>query len=291
MRTIASGIFVCEIDCSQAGAPMKRDQPWQLAMFSKGLKKNLRLKTLTKMLNGLNSDDKCLLVTCGDNNGAMNYRLRELGGSWSWADLEEDCIAEMSELLGEPVHHAVDEHLPFADGAFQHVIAIDVHEHVDDPISITHELCRVARPGGNILITVPNGDEKKLAVRAKFALGMTPEAYGHTRIGFTTDEVKSFMRDSSIEPVKSETYSRFFTEMLELSINFVYVKVLKKGDSDSSEHGEIAPTTEEKLKSVKKSYRIYALLFPFYWLISRLDFLLFGQEGYCVIVSGHKPPS
>jgi 2-polyprenyl-3-methyl-5-hydroxy-6-metoxy-1,4-benzoquinol methylase len=267
---------------------MRSDQPWQLAMFSKGLKKNLRLKTLTKMLKGLNSDDKCLLVTCGDNNGAMNYHLRELGGSWAWADLEEDCIAEMSELLGEPVNFAAGEKLPFDDGVFQRVIAIDVHEHVEDPTNITRELCRVAKPGGNILITVPNGDEKKLAVRAKFALGMTPEAYGHTRIGFTKDEVERFMRDSDIEPVKSETYSRFFTEMLELTINFMYVKVLKKGGGDSSEHAEIAPTTEDKLKSVKKSYRIYALLFPFYWLISRLDFLLLGQEGYCVIVSGNK---
>jgi 2-polyprenyl-3-methyl-5-hydroxy-6-metoxy-1,4-benzoquinol methylase len=270
---------------------MKSDQPWQLAMFSKGLKKNLRLETLRKLLDDLRPDEKCLLVTCGDNNGAMNYHLRELGGAWSWADLEEDCIAEMSELLGEPVHYASGEQLPFDDGLFHRVIAIDVHEHVKDPSEITRELCRVGRPDAQVLITVPNGDERKLAVRVKYALGMTPEAYGHTRIGFTTEEVESFMRDSGVEPVRSETYSRFFTEMLELSINFMYVKILKKGATDKSDHAEIAPTTEEKLKSVNKSYRLYSLLFPFYWLISRLDRLLIGQEGYCVIVAGRKRPS
>ena len=270
---------------------MKRDRPWQLAMFSKGLKKNLRLKTLKGMLGDLGTGEKCLLVTCGDNNGAMNYHLREMGGSWSWADLEEDCIAEMSELLGDPVHHAAGEKLPFDDDLFHRVISIDVHEHVENPNEITRELCRVARPGAQVLITVPNGDEKKLAVRIKYALNMTPEAYGHTRIGFTTGEVEDFMRDSGLEPVLRDSYSRFFTEMLELSINFAYVKVLKKGASNSSDHAEIAPTTEDKLRSVKKSYRMYSLVFPFYWLLSRLDWFLVGQEGYCVIVAGRKPVS
>jgi hypothetical protein len=39
---------------------------------------------------------------------------------------------------------------------------------------------------------------------------------------------------------------------------------------------------------VKTSYRIYALIFPFYWLISQLDHLLFFTEGYCVMVEGTR---
>lgn len=268
---------------------MREHTPWQLKMFKKGLKKNLRLKSLKRYLTDIREDEKCLLVTCGDNNGAMNYFLRELGGKWSWADLEDTCIEEMSELLGEPVNFANDERLPFEDSYFERVIAIDVHEHVADPDKITREFRRVTLPGGQIIITVPNGDETKLAVRIKHALNMTKEAYGHTRVGFTVTELRELMTNNKITSLDIDTYSRFFTEMLELSINFLYVKVLKKdAREDDAEHAEIAPTTSEQLEKVGGSYRLYSMIFPVYWIVSRLDYLLPFTEGYCVLIAGRR---
>jgi SAM-dependent methyltransferase len=268
---------------------MHEQTPWQLKMFRKGLKKNLRLKSLKHYLNDINVDEKCLLTTCGDNNGAMNYFLRELGGKWSWADLEDTCIAEMSELLGDPVNFAADEKLPFEDNYFDRAIAIDVHEHVDNPDNITREIRRVTRPGGQVIITVPNGDETKLAVRIKHALNMTKEAYGHSRIGFTVSELREVMANNQITPLETDTYSRFFTEMLELTINFLYVKVLKKSDAgNDAEHAEIAPTTSAQLKKVGGSYRLYSLIFPVYWILSQLDYLLPFTEGYCVLIAGRR---
>nr|AFI78763.1 methyltransferase type 11 [uncultured bacterium ws198A12] len=268
---------------------MHEQTPWQLKMFRKGLKKNLRLKSLKRYLIDIGDDERCLLATCGDNNGAMNYFLRELGGKWSWADLEDTCIAEMSELLGDPVHFAGDEQLPFENDYFDRVIAIDVHEHVDNPNNITRELRRVTRPGGQVIVTVPNGDETKLAVRIKHALKMTKEAYGHTRVGFTVSQLQELMANNRITSLDIDTYSRFFTEMLELSINFLYVKVLKKGErEDEAEHAEIAPATSEQLKNVGGSYRLYSLIFPIYWVLSRLDYLLPFTEGYCVLIAGRR---
>ena len=269
---------------------MHKQTPWQIKMFRKGLKKNLRLKSLRRYLGNIGENEKCLLTTCGDNNGAMNYFLRELGGQWSWADLEDTCIEEMSQLLGDPVSFAANEELPFEDDSFDRVIAIDVHEHVENPDNITRELHRVTNPGGQVIITVPNGDESKLAVRIKHALKMTKEAYGHTRVGFTVAELHEIMTKNRITPLDIDTYSRFFTEMLELSINFLYVKVLKKGspEEDDDEHAEIAPTTSEQLKEVGASYRVYSLIFPIYWLLSRLDYLLPFTEGYCVLIAGRR---
>jgi SAM-dependent methyltransferase len=269
---------------------MTRERPWQLDMFRKGLKKNLRLKALRRVLHGIEPEERCLLLTCGDNNGAMNYFLRELGGRWSWADLEPQCISEMSALLGDPVHHVIDSVLPFEDAAFDRVISIDVHEHLDNPEKITRELRRVAGDGSQIIITVPNGDESKLAVRIKHGLKMSKETYGHKRVGFTAAELEALMSACRIEPVEVDTYSRFFTEVLELTINFAYVKILNKREREEEDHGEIAPATREKLQSVDKSYRLYSLIFPFYWLLSRLDYLLLWQEGYCVLVAGRRAP-
>jgi hypothetical protein len=78
------------------------------------------------------------------------------------------------------------------------------------------------------------------------------------------------------------------TEMLELSINFLYVKILSKKSKSKVEEGTIAPATGDQLKSVEKTYRMYALIYPVFWLISRLDSLLFFSRGYAVMVSGRK---
>jgi SAM-dependent methyltransferase len=45
--------------------------------------------------------------------------------------------------------------LPFPDGAFDVVTALDVIEHIDDDVSALAELRRVLRPGGLLLVAVP----------------------------------------------------------------------------------------------------------------------------------------
>jgi len=87
---------------------MEKDRPWQLKMFDKALKKQLKVKALQTHFGNLEGK-QCLLITCGDNNGATNHRLREMGGNWTWADFEDKSINEMEELLHEKVH-LLDKH-------------------------------------------------------------------------------------------------------------------------------------------------------------------------------------
>lgn len=76
--------------------------PWQLGMFSRSLKKQQKLALLREQI-GEARDRKCLLVTHGDNNGALNHHLRAHGGRWTWVENESKQITEMEGLLGEPV--------------------------------------------------------------------------------------------------------------------------------------------------------------------------------------------
>lgn len=173
---------------------------------------------------------------------------------------------------------------------------------VAEPAIVTREIARILKPGAQLIITTPNGDETKLAVRIKSLVGMSVETYGHTRVGLTGDEIAELMTAAGVRPVGTTTFSGFFTEMLELTINFLYVKVLRRGPEvaevrDSSDgppadghadHSEIAPATAEQLQKVQTSYRIYSAIFPLYWLISQLDHLLFFRDGYCVVVEGKR---
>ncbi len=264
---------------------MATEVPWQLKMFRRSLKKKMKVAALARHLPAL-AGQKCLLVTCGDNNGAINYQLRALGGAWNWADFEPQGIPGMAEFLGEPVLQ-LDKGtgaLPFADGRFDVVVSIDVHEHLDDPMPVTRELARVTRPGGMVIVTTPNGNERKLAVRIKKAIGMDAKAYGHCRVGFDVPDLRRLTEAAGLTFRRSSSYSRFFTEMLELAINFLYVKVLARKSRVRVEEGTIAPVSQDQLRAVGKSYRLYSLLYPAFWLVSRLDYLIAFTRGYAVVV-------
>jgi SAM-dependent methyltransferase len=268
---------------------MKAELPWQLRMFDKSLKKRLKVNALKRHLGALQGQ-KCLLMTCGDNNGAMNYHLRQMGGNWVWSDFEDKCIKEMEELLGDTVHLLDKETctLPFPDQHFDLVVSIDVHEHLDDPIPVSKELYRVVKNGGKVVVTTPNGNDRKWAVRIKELVGMTTTEYGHVRIGFDVPDLERLLVNVGLRPYGSSSYSKFFTEMLELVINFAYVKKLSKKSKARVELGTIAPTTFDQLQSVQKSYQLYALVFPLFWGISQLDRLLAFNRGYAVIVEAKR---
>ena len=257
-------------------------------MFNKSLKKRLKVTCLRRHLGDIDGTT-CLLVTCGDNNGAMNYRFREHGGRWTWADVEPDLKEEMETLLGEPVHGVEPHALPFPGASFDAVLAIDVHEHLKDPVPFTEEMKRLVRAGGRVIVTVPNGNPRKLATRIKRLLGMTPAVYGHQRWGYDIEELSALLGSVGLEPVATSSYSRFFTEMIELLINFLYVKILKSRGKGGGDGHPIAPGSEEDLRRVAKSYRIYALAYPVLKFLSLLDALVSCTRGYAVVVETRAP--
>jgi 2-polyprenyl-3-methyl-5-hydroxy-6-metoxy-1,4-benzoquinol methylase len=272
-------------------ASKKSDKPWQLEVFSQGLKKNLKLRLLMKHVGDV-SGQQCLLITCGDNNGALNYYFRESGGNWTWADIGEhgpDPIEEMRDLLEEEVHIVKPDALPFPDQSFDCVVVIDVHEHLPHPEPFTRELFRIVKLNGRAIVTVPNGDPLKPVTIFKYMVGMSKEKYGHQRIGYTMKNLKRIMSENGFRPSATGSYSKFFTEMLELVINFAYVRVLSRKNKDVEvPEGTIAPTSKVQLDAVSGSYKMYSRVFPIFKAISSLDRLIFFGTGYAVMVEGKK---
>lgn len=265
------------------------EEPWQLAMFRRALKKQQKLAALLQILGPLHGE-QCLLLTCGDNNGALNWHFRRHGGHWTWADMERDSVTQIAALTGDEALHISKDtcRLPVPDNQFDVVITIDVHEHLPQTQLLNQELARVTKPGGRVIVTTPGDDRRKMANRLKRWLGMRASEYGHVVDGYSARALETQLHAVRLQPFARSSYSRFFTEMVELAINFAYVKLLSKRGKANVEAGQIAPQNQEQLQSVGKSYKIYAAAYPLFWLISQLDHLLFFRQGYAVIVAARK---
>jgi SAM-dependent methyltransferase len=260
--------------------------PWQLVMFRRSIKKQQKLEALLELL-GDTHGKMCLLVTNGDNNGALNWYFREHGGQWTWADVSGENNDQIAQLLNEPVYAYKEDEFQVSDSQFDCIVAIDVLEHLREDQPFLKELKRVLKPTGQAVVTVPNGDDKLLANRIKWKLGMTPDVYGHTRAGYTVAELSDAIRRSGLEPKASGGYSRFVTEMIELVINFGYVRVLSK-KRGGAQPGHIAPVSSGELKTHGMVYKVYSFFFPIAWAISKLDHLFPENTNNAVIVAAIK---
>jgi SAM-dependent methyltransferase len=257
-------------------------------MYAKSLKKRQKVELLMRLLGPV-TGKRCLLISGHDNNGAMNWHFRAAGGKWSWGQVYPQGIDEMAEFLGDPVAHVDIDRFPFADEAFDVVIVIDVHEHFPDLSGINREIRRVLAPGGLGIITTPNGDVRLPVALLKRIVGMGPATYGHVVQGYRVRELQEMFRSVGMRPQAHGGYSRFFTELAELLINFGYVKVLaRKKEHPPVIAGTIAPTSRKELEAVRKEYRMYSLIYPFMYVFSLCDKLIPGRGGYAVAVSARK---
>jgi hypothetical protein len=151
-------------------------------------------------------------------------------------------------------------------------------------------LARVIKPAGRVIVTTPGGDPRKLANRLKHWVGMNRSDYGHVVDGYDVSALQAQLRLAELTPIARSSYSRFFTEILELGINLAYVKVLSRGSKVRVEQAQVVPQNQEQLKSVKKTIMLYRVIYPAIWLVSQLDRLLSFTEGHAVIVAATKEP-
>lgn len=254
-------------------------EPWQLQMFEKSLKKKQKFNALKSIID-IKEGQRCIDICTGDNTGALSYRLRELGGSWYTGDLEPENQEVMKELLQKDVYLLDAQKLEFDDRFFDRLVTFDVLEHLEDEKPFLAEISRVLKDDGKAYITVPDQSPKLLANKIKNLFGMRPEKYGHKRPGYRKRELIELLESNGFVVTKAITYAKFYTEMVELAINLVYMLGSKK-KKDAEEKQSIAPTSQEKLGT---SYKIYSKLFPLFKLVSKLDKLLVLSQGYNVIV-------
>jgi ubiquinone/menaquinone biosynthesis C-methylase UbiE len=113
--------------------------------------------------------EQVLEVGCGAGHVLGRFEnVRRVG-----VDLSEGMLTRIRRRLGNTVELARGNaaSVPFATGSFDIVLCTEVLEHVPDPAAVVAELVRVTKPGGRVIVSIPN--EVNID-RAKRALRRTP---------------------------------------------------------------------------------------------------------------------
>ena len=254
---------------------------WALRLFEKSILKQAKYRALVRTI-GDTSEKDCLDL--GSDNGVISYLLRSRGGRWTSADLSEKAVASIRSLVGTDVHLVDGIHMPFADGAFDRVVVIDLLEHVRDDTRCVAELARILRPGGELVVNTPHAKTLSLVRPLRERLGLTDEWHGHVRPGYTRASLRALLEgDFRVEG--ASTYSKFFSESLDVALNYVYLRSQGAARGDTAK-GTVV--TQSDLEKSARQFRLLARLYPLLWLWAKLDALCVGTQGYYLIVKARR---
>jgi 2-polyprenyl-3-methyl-5-hydroxy-6-metoxy-1,4-benzoquinol methylase len=252
-------------------------EPWALRLFRRSPLKQRKLAEIERAL-GPSAGLRCLDL--GSDNGVVSLLLRRRGGDWASADLTEEAVTSIRELVGSDVHRLDGARLPFRDAEFDAVVVVDMLEHAPDEAAFVAELARVTRPGGRLVVNTPHLKHSALR-RLRHALGQTDERHGHVRPGYTPARLRELLAGRfALEP--PHTYSRFFSELLDTAINWALARLGKGGSAKG------VVVTGGDLARHARLFRAYSVVYPLVWAVARLDSLIPWATGYMLIARARR---
>lgn len=251
------------------------EHKWPLLLFKRSVLKQRKFREI-EMLLGPTEGLHCLDI--GGDNGVVSFLFRRGGGSWKSADLDESTVEAIRELVGDQVYRIDGRKTCFQDDEFDRVVIVDFLEHIQTDGEFSGEIFRILKPGGELIVNVPH-TKNTLLRKFRHAIGETDEKHGHVRPGYTRGDLIRLFGDR-FTVVSAKTYSKFFSESIDILINSAYGRLKK--EKAATPKGLIV--TGRDLDRHRKILRLYSLAYPFLWAVAKLDDLLFWTSGYMLIV-------
>jgi MPBQ/MSBQ methyltransferase len=171
--------------------PAPLNNPWETEYARKGRVWGGAVHNLPELAGGT----KVLELGCG--NGKTFAALKERGCAVTGIDISVSAAALCRDLaLGTGAGEvAVADacHLPFADGAFDAVVAFHILGHLpgQDRARIMGEIARVLRPGGNLYFSSFSREDFRAGRGTECEPGTFTRKNGIATHYFTEDEVRS----------------------------------------------------------------------------------------------------
>lgn len=256
---------------------------WHIRLFKRSVTKQLKFRHL-RALAGDCAGKRCLDL--GSDNGVISFLFRGGGGDWSSADIDPRTVELIRGLVGGDVRLIVNNKLPYADAEFAAVVIVDMLEHLADDLGFLLDLARTLKEGGTLVVNVPRRKGFSLVRTLRDALGLTDDQHGHVRPGYTRGELTALLAGSGYAVERCVTYSRFFTELVDAAVSFAAHALSGEGEGSK---GTLVSGAD--MSKHRKKFAFFSLVYPFMWLLSRLDWLLFFMPGDKMAVRARRLPA
>lgn len=154
---------------------------------------------------GVHADWGTDLLDVGCGNGRYLAQMRILGWEVTGVEVDPAAADRARAAFGLTVHTGTLFDGEFPPESFDVVTISHVIEHVDDPLGLLRECCRVLRPGGRVVITTPNS--ASLGHRWFGAVWRGLEPPRHLTI-FSPRALDQIVRQAGFQRVKLQTSGR-----------------------------------------------------------------------------------
>ncbi len=187
----------------------------------------VRREILDQKLATLGLDrERAMLLDVGCGTGGASLVLSQYGRAVGLDRSLESFRLSSDRPYTHRVQAAADEPLPFADGTFDVVCALDVLEHLDDDLAAAREIHRVLKPGGTAIVFVP----------AFNVLWGENDDYSHHRRRYRKGEISACLAGAGFS-VEEEGYFNFMLFFPMLAARLAQ-RILPKKISHDMEHSD-----------------------------------------------------
>lgn len=264
-----------------ASAYIQIQTPWQITVFNVSVRKKVKWKWLeSKLKNTVRPESKCLDV--GSGVGTLSYKQEQLGGEWTFTETDSKAANQTQEIVKGKVYQ-VDIYDPILkQSSFDIITVLDVIEHVPDPSKFLNRIKYLLKPDGKILVTTPANNDRFYLIRylAEKLFKIDKIAHGHATDGFSAKELNKLFQQTNLSVNHSAKFSKFFTELIELSYNAAYITQNKSSQQTTGYNLSLSPANKQDITKYQNLLPILRAMHPFFLAFSKLDSLLPERMGY-----------
>jgi len=168
------------------------------------------------------------ILDAGCGTGLMLQQMQHLGTT-EGVDIADEALDFCRKRGLENVRRADLLQLPFAEGTFDVVTALDVLQHLDDDLGGLREMRRVLKPGGRLFIFAP----------AHRWLWSLQDEVSHHKRRYTARTLRELVRQSELQIERQSYVSMFLLPVIFLGRQWLKVRLkFRDADTENDLHPE-----------------------------------------------------